>query len=130
MVIFNDPLPCPDPAERGVRLAMAMRTSAGDLISQWRGRGYDLGFGVGIAHGYATLGRIGFNERMHYTSMGTVSNLASRLCGEALDGQILVTRRVATAVEHIVKLQEIGNLALKGLSQAVAVYNVAGEVSG
>jgi adenylate cyclase len=129
MVIFNDPLPCPDPAERGVRLAIAMRATAGGLISQWRRRGYDLGFGVGIAQGYATLGRIGFNERVHYTSMGTVSNLAARLCAEALDGQILVTRRVATAVEHIVKLEEIGNLALKGLSQAVAVYNVAGETA-
>ena len=130
MVIFNDPFPCPDPAERGVRLAMAMRASAGELLSQWRRRGYDLGFGVGVAQGYATLGRIGFNERMHYTSMGTVSNLASRLCAEALDGQILVTKRVATAVEGAVTLEEIGNLALKGLSQAVAVYNVAGEVSG
>jgi adenylate cyclase len=127
MVIFNDPLPCPDPAERGVRLAIAMRAAAGDLISQWRRRGYELGFGVGIAQGYATLGRIGFNERVHYTSMGTVSNLAARLCAEALDGQILVTRRVATAVEHMVKLEEIGNLALKGLSHAVAVYNVADE---
>ena len=130
MVIFNDPLPCPDPAERGVRLAMAMRTAAGDLISQWRRRGYDLGFGVGIAQGYATLGRIGFNERTHYTSMGTVSNLASRLCAEAQDGQILLSKRVATAVEGTVTLEEIGNLALKGLSQAVAVYNVVGEVSG
>jgi adenylate cyclase len=130
MVIFNDPLPCPDPAERGVRLAMAMRTSARDLISQWRRRGYDLGFGVGIAQGYATLGRIGFNERTHYTSMGTVSNLASRLCAEAQDGQILLSKRVATAVEGAVTLEEIGNLALKGLSQAVAVYNVVGEVSG
>ena len=129
MVIFNDPLPCPDPAERAVRLGMAMRAAAGGLVSQWRRRGYDLGFGVGIAQGYATLGRIGFNERVHYTSMGTVSNLASRLCAEALDGQILVTRRVATAVEHIVKLEEIGNLALKGLSQAVVVYNVAGETA-
>jgi adenylate cyclase len=130
MVIFNDPLPCPDPADRSVRMAIAMRAAAGDLLSQWRRRGYDLGFGVGIAQGYATLGRIGFKERMHYTSMGTVSNLAARLCAEALDGQILVSRRVATAIEHIVRLEEIGNLALKGLSQAVAVYNVAGEVSG
>ena len=127
MVIFNDPLPCPDPAERGVRLAMEMRAAAGDLILQWRRRGYDLGFGVGIAQGYATLGRIGFNERVHYTSMGTVSNLAARLCAEALDGQILITRRVATADEHIVRLEEIGNLTLKGLSQAVSVYNIAGE---
>jgi class 3 adenylate cyclase len=125
MVIFNDPIPCLDPAERGVRMAIAMRGAAGELISRWRRRGYDLGFGVGVAQGYATLGRIGFDERMHYTSMGTVTNLASRLCGEAKDGQILVSRRVAAAVEGSVRLEEIGNLALKGLSQAVAVYNIA-----
>jgi class 3 adenylate cyclase len=127
MVIFNDPFPCSDPAHRGVRMAVAMRAAAGDIISRWRRRGYDLGFGVGIAQGYATLGRIGFAERAHYTSMGTVSNLASRLCAEARDGQILVSRRIGAAVEDTVKLEEIGNLALKGLSQAVAVYNVIGE---
>jgi class 3 adenylate cyclase len=125
MVIFNDPLPCPDPADRGVRLAIAMRSAAGEIISRWRRRGYDLGFGVGIAQGYATLGRIGFDERVHYTSMGTVTNLAARLCAEAKDGQILVSKRIATAVEGNVGLEEVGNLALKGLSQAVAVYNIA-----
>ena len=130
MVIFNDPFPCPDPADRGVRMAVAMRAAATELLARWRRRGYSLGLGVGIAQGYATLGRIGFEERMHYTSMGTVSNLASRLCAEAQDGQILVSKRVATAVEGSVTLEEIGNLALKGLSQAVAVYNVAGDVSG
>ena len=125
MVIFNDPFPCPDPADRGVRLAIAMRSAAGEIISRWRRRGYDLGFGVGIAQGYATLGRIGFDERVHYTSMGTVTNLAARLCAEAKDGQILVSKRIATAVEGNVGLEEVGNLALKGLSQAVAVYNIA-----
>ena len=130
MVIFNDPFPCPDPADRGVHMAVAMRAAATELLARWRRRGYSLGLGVGIAQGYATLGRIGFEERMHYTSMGTVSNLASRLCAEAQDGQILVSKRVATAVEGSVTLEEIGNLALKGLSQAVAVYNVAGDVSG
>jgi class 3 adenylate cyclase len=129
MVIFNDPMPCPDPADRGVRMAIAMRAAAGEMMSRWRRRGYELGFGVGIAQGYATLGRIGFDERMHYTSMGTVANLAARLCAEALDGQILVSRRVAAAVEHIVRLEEIGNLSLKGISQPVAVYNVAGEIA-
>ncbi|MBV8335600.1 MAG: response regulator [Alphaproteobacteria bacterium] len=129
MIIFNDPLPCPDPAERAVRLAVEMRAAASELLSRWRRRGFQLGFGVGVAQGYATLGRIGFDERMHYTSMGTVTNLAARLCAEALDGQILVSRRVAAAVEHIVRLEEIGNLTLKGLSQPVAVYNVAGEIA-
>jgi len=130
MVYFNDPLPCPDPAERGVRMAVEMRAAVGELMSGWRRRGFDLGFGIGVAQGYATLGRIGFEERVDYTAIGTVTNLAARLCGEARDGQILLSKRVATAVESGVALEEIGNLALKGLSQAVAVYNVAGEVSG
>src|SRR5271166_3627734 len=130
MVYFNDPLPCPDPAERAVRMAVAMRAAVGELMSEWRRRGFDLGFGIGVAQGYATLGRIGFEERVDYTAIGTVTNLAARLCGEARDGQILLSKRVAAAVEGSVTLQEIGNLALKGLSQAVAVYNVAGEVSG
>jgi adenylate cyclase len=130
MVFFNDPLPCPDPAERAVRMAVEMRAAVGELRSGWRRHGRDLGFGVGIAQGFATLGRIGFDERIDYTAIGTVTNLASRLCGEAQDGQILLSKRVATAVEGGITLEEIGNLALKGLSQAVAVYNVAGEVPG
>jgi adenylate cyclase len=130
MVYFNDPLPCPDPAERAVRMAVAMRKAVGELMAGWRRRGFELGFGIGVAQGYATLGRIGFEERVDYTAIGTVTNLAARLCGEARDGQILLSKRVATAVESSVTLEEVGNLALKGLSQAIAVYNVAGEVSG
>jgi len=130
MVYFNDPLPCADPAERAVRMAVEMRTAVGELMSGWRRRGFELGFGIGVAQGYATLGRIGFEERVDYTAIGTVTNLAARLCAEARDGQILLSKRVAAAVEANVSLEEIGNLALKGLSQAVAVYNVAGEVSG
>jgi class 3 adenylate cyclase len=125
MVYFNDPLPCPDPAERAVRMAVEMRTAVGGLMSGWRRRGFELGFGIGVAQGYATLGRIGFEERVDYTAIGTVTNLAARLCGEARDGQILLSKRVAAAVEGNVGLEEIGNLALKGLSQAVAVYNIA-----
>jgi len=130
MVYFNDPLPCPDPADRAVRMAVEMRAAVGELMSGWRRRGFDLGLGIGVAQGYATLGQIGFEERVDYTAIGTVTNLAARLCGEARDGQILLSKRVATAVEATVTLEEIGNLALKGLSQAVAVYNVPGEVSG
>jgi adenylate cyclase len=128
MVYFNDPLPCSDPAERAVRMAVEMRAAVGELMSGWRRRGFDLGFGIGIAQGYATLGRIGFQERVDYTAIGTVTNLAARLCGEARDGQILLSKRVAAAVEGGVTLEEIGNLALKGLSQAVAVYNVVSEL--
>jgi GAF domain-containing protein len=124
MVFFNDPLPTPDPARRAIEMAVAMREAARELLRSWRRHGHDIGFGVGISQGYATLGQIGFAERMDYTAIGTVTNLAARLCGEAKDGQILVSARVAIAVEDSAKLEEIGDLSLKGLSQAVAVYNV------
>jgi len=125
MVFFNDPVPCPDPAERAVRMAIAMREAAGELIASWRRRrGRVLGFGVGIAQGYATLGQIGFAERSGYTAIGTVCNLAARLCAEAKDGQILLAQRVAVAVEETTPLEEVGELTLKGLTQPVVAYNV------
>ncbi len=127
MVFFNDPLPTPDPARRAIDMAVAMRRAAQDLLRSWRRHGHDIGFGVGISQGYATLGQIGFAERMDYTAIGTVTNLAARLCAEAKDGQILVSRRVAIAVEDSAQLEEIGDLSLKGLSQAVLVYNVPQE---
>jgi adenylate cyclase len=99
MVFFNDPVPVPDSAERAVRMAMAMREAAGALIADWRRRDRELGFGAGIAQGYATLGQIGFAERSGYTAIGTVCNLAARLCAEAKNGQILIAGRVAAAVE-------------------------------
>jgi class 3 adenylate cyclase/general stress protein 26 len=125
MVFFNYPVPTPDPARRAIDMAVAMRAAAQDLLRSWRRHGHDIGFGIGISQGYATLGQIGFAERMDYTAIGTVTNLAARLCAEAQDGQILVSSRVATAIEDSAELEEIGDLALKGLSQAVAVYNVA-----
>jgi GAF domain-containing protein len=106
MVFFNDPVPCPDPAGRAVKMAMAMREEAGKLIATWRRHGCELGFGAGIAQGYATLGQIGFSERSGYTAIGTVCNLAARLCAEAKDGQILVSSRIAEAVEAVVKLED------------------------
>ena len=124
MVFFNDPLPTPEPAKRAIEMALAMREAAQQVLKTWRRHGYDLGFGVGISQGYATLGQIGFAERIDYTAIGTVCNLAARLCDEAKDGQILISRRVAVAVEEDAKLEEIGEVSLKGLSQAVAVYNV------
>jgi adenylate cyclase len=124
MVFFNDPVPVPDPAERAVKMAMAMREAAGDLIAAWRRRGRELGFGAGIAQGYATLGQIGFAERSGYTAIGTVCNVAARLCAEAKDGQILLGQRVAVAVEGTTALEEIGALTLKGLTQPVVAYNV------
>jgi adenylate cyclase len=124
MVFFNDPVPCPDPAERAVKMAVAMREAAGSLIAAWRRRGRALGFGAGIAQGYATLGQIGFAERSGYTAIGTVCNLAARLCAEATDGQILIAQRVAGAVETTTTLEEVGELTLKGLTQPVVAYNV------
>jgi adenylate cyclase len=124
MVFFNDPVPIPDPAERAVNMAVAMRDAAGTLIVDWRERGRDLGFGAGIAQGYATLGQIGFSERSGYTAIGTVCNVAARLCAEAKDGQILLSQRVNVALKGSVATELIGALALKGLTQPVVAYNV------
>jgi adenylate cyclase len=124
MVFFNDPVPCPDPAARAVNMAMAMREAAGKLITDWRERGRDLGFGAGIAQGYATLGQIGFSERSGYTAIGTVCNVAARLCAEAKDGQILLSQRVNVALKGSVATEQVGALALKGLTHPVVAYNV------
>ena len=124
MVFFNDPVPIPDPAERAVKMAVAMREAASTLIAAWRERGRELGFGVGIAQGYATLGQIGFSERSGYTAIGTVCNVAARLCGEAKDGQILLSQRVNVALKGSVATEQFGALALKGLTQPVVAYNV------
>jgi adenylate cyclase len=126
MVFFNDPLPCRDPAKRAVEMAVAMREAVAVVLRAWRRHGHDLGFGVGISQGYATLGQIGFDERLNYTAIGTVTNLTARLCTEAKDGQILVSPRVANAVADTALLEEIGELSLKGLSRAIAVYNILG----
>jgi class 3 adenylate cyclase len=129
LVVFNDPVPCPDPALRAVRLAVDMRDAAVSLARSWMARGHEIGFGVGIAQGYATLGRIGFEGRFDYTAIGTVTNVAARLCAEAKDGQILVTQRVAAAIDKIAELQQLGDIAFKGLSRPIAVLNVSGLVS-
>ena len=124
MVFFNDPVPIPDPAERAVKMAVAMREAARELIAAWSRHGCELGFGVGIAQGFATLGQIGFSERSGYTAIGTVCNLAARLCAEAKDGQILISSRIAEAVEAVARLEDLGNLELKGLRRPVAAFNV------
>jgi adenylate cyclase len=124
MVFFNDPVQCPDPAERAAKMAMAMREEAAKLIAEWRERGRDLGFGAGIAQGYATLGQIGFSERSGYTAIGTVCNVAARLCAEAKDGQILLSQRVNVALKGSVATEQVGALALKGLAQPVVAYNI------
>jgi class 3 adenylate cyclase len=124
MVLFNDPIPCADPAVRAVRMAVAMRDRVVAMAEQWRKRGHELGFGVGIAQGYATLGRIGFEGRFDYAAIGTVPNLASRICSEAKPGQILISQRVHSAVEDLAESEPLGVLTLKGLARPVQVYDV------
>lgn len=124
MVFFNDPIPCPDPASRAVKMAVAMRECAGELIEKWRKRGHLLDFGAGIAQGYATLGKIGFEGRFDYAAIGTVTNLASRLSDEAQAGQILISQQVYAGVEALVDVEPLGELALKGLHRPAMVYSV------
>jgi class 3 adenylate cyclase len=124
MVVFNDPLPVDNPALQAVRMALDMRTELMVLIERWRRLGHQLGFGIGIAHGYATLGTIGFEGRFDYAAIGTVANVASRLCDEAKPGQILISPRVLMAVEDTVSVEPAGDFALKGISRLLSVYNV------
>ena len=124
MVFFNDPVPLPNPAERAVRMALEMRERIAELTLKWRKLGYDLDFGIGIAQGYATIGAIGFEGRWDYGAIGTVTNLAARLCGEARPGQVLVSQRVLAAVEDLVDVERVGELHLKGFLKAVPAFNL------
>jgi class 3 adenylate cyclase len=124
MIFFNDPTPVPDPAKRALRMALAMRERVTPLCEQWRKRGHELDLGIGIAQGYATIGAIGFEGRWDYGAIGTVTNLAARLCGEAKPSQILVTRRVASDAEDLVETEPVGPLTLKGLAKPVPAFNV------
>jgi adenylate cyclase len=126
MVFFNDPLPCPDPPERAVRLAVAMRERMATVTEHWKGLGHDLGFAIGIAVGYATLGEVGFEGRYDYTAYGTVINLAARLCDSAASGQIVIAPRVAAAVDQLVKMEPVGDLNLKGVHKPVPAASVVG----
>jgi class 3 adenylate cyclase/putative methionine-R-sulfoxide reductase with GAF domain len=124
MVIFNDPVPVENPALQAVLMALDMRTAIGGMIEKWRDLGHELGFGIGIAHGFATLGTIGFEGRFDYAAIGTVSNVASRLCDEAKPGQILISPRVRQAVEKAVMVEPVGEFTLKGIRRPMAAYNV------
>ena len=124
MVIFNDPVPVENPALQAVLMALEMRTAIGTMIEKWRDLGHDLGFGIGIAHGFATLGTIGFEGRFDYAAIGTVSNFASRLCDEAKPGQILISPRVRQAVEEAVTAEPVGEFILKGIRRPMTAYNV------
>jgi adenylate cyclase len=126
LVLFNDPLPCPNPPERAVKMAIEMRDEVASLAMKWRYFGYDLGFGVGIAHGYATLGCIGFEGRFQYSVTGKVANLASRLCDKASNGQILIDVNVHRAIENLADAEARGELVLKGFSRPVKAFSIRG----
>lgn len=130
MMFFNDPQPVPDPALRAIRLAEDLRCVVGELCHEWKSRGFALGLGVGIAQGYATIGRIGFDGRYDYAAIGTVTNTAARLCAKAGDGQILVTRKVAAAVEGQARFEAPVEHSLKGLSRPIAAYNLIDVSAG
>ena len=128
MVVFNDPVPVDNPALQAVLMAIEMRDAIGALTETWRRWGHEIGFGIGIAHGFATLGTIGFEGRFDYAAIGTVSNVASRLCDEAKPGQILISPRVLTKVENAVTVEPVGEFELKGIRRPLAAYNVVGAV--
>jgi class 3 adenylate cyclase len=124
MIFFNDPVVVENPAERAVRMAMEMHQSFAKLSANWKRRGYDLNMGIGIARGYATLGLIGFEGRRDYGAVGLVTNLAARLCAEAKAGQTLVAHSILASIESVVDAESVGEVALKGIANAVSVYNV------
>jgi class 3 adenylate cyclase len=126
MIFFNDPIPCPDPVACAVRMAVVLRQRVQELCTRWQKRGYELGIGVGIAEGYATLGQIGFEGRFDYAAIGAVTNLAARLCSEARSSQILLNGRTYAAVEDLVEEEWVGELTLKGFQRPVQTYNVLG----
>ncbi len=126
MILFNDPVPVEDHEMQAIRMTLRMRDSMAVLAQGWRKRGYALGFGVGIAGGYATIGTIGFEGRLDYGAIGTVTNLAARLCGEAENGQILISPRIFSKLELQIDAEVVGELSLKGFQRPVLAHNVLG----
>jgi class 3 adenylate cyclase len=124
MVCFNDPVPVPDAATRAVRMALMMHDRLTPLATTWRKRGYDLQLSAGIAHGYATIGAVGFEGRWDYGAIGNVTNLAARLCREALPGQTLIPQRMLAAIEEHFEVEVVGDLQLKGFNHPIRAYNV------
>jgi class 3 adenylate cyclase len=124
MIIFNDPVPVENPPLQAVLMALDMRPAIEGMIEKWRDVDHDLGFGIGIAHGFATLGTIGFEGRFDYAAIGTVSNVASRLCDEAKPSQILISPRVLLAVDQVVTVEPVGEFTLKGIRRPMTAYNV------
>jgi class 3 adenylate cyclase len=129
MIFFNDPVPVPNPGERAIRMALAMRERVAELIGKWRKLGYELDLGIGIAQGYATIGAIGFEGRWDYGAIGSVTNLAARLCSEAKPGQILISKRVLATMEELLQVESAGELSLKGFNRPIPAFNVLGLAS-
>ncbi len=130
MIFFNDPLPCDEPELTATRMALSMRELFKDLNREWKKHGYDLGLGIGIASGYATLGLVGDEDRFDYTANGNVVNLASRLCDEAGDGQILINHRMQVELEGRIEVDRFGELNLKGLSKPAPAYDLRRLIDG
>jgi adenylate cyclase len=126
MIFFNDPVEVDNPAAKAVKMAIAMQECFATLAQGWQRRGYELAMGIGVAQGFATIGAIGFEGRRDYGAIGTVTNLAARLCGEAAGGQILISQRVQGRVAHFASTEQIGPLALKGFHRPVMAYAVQG----
>jgi class 3 adenylate cyclase len=126
MVFFNDPVPVANPAEHAVRMALEMRERLAALAAGWRKQGFELGIGIGIAQGYATIGAIGFEGRWDYGAIGTVTNLSARLCDEAGAGQVLLSQRVVASVEDMAEVEPVGALQLKGFLKPVPTYRLVG----
>jgi class 3 adenylate cyclase len=126
MILFNAPIQFADHTKRAVKMAVEMRDAIGNLTEKWKNRGHSLGFGLGIAMGYATLGQIGFEQRLEYAAIGSVTNLASRLCDEAKAGQIVVSRRVYGMVEPWVDARALDDLQLKGFNHPVLAMEILG----
>jgi adenylate cyclase len=124
MIVFNDPVPVSDPVGQAIRMALAMRERERELAERWERYGHDLRFGIGIAHGYATIGRVGFEGRWDYTAIGSVVNLAARLCGAAKAGQILAPQRLVTMHSDLVGAEPVGAFKLKGFHRPVAAFNL------
>jgi class 3 adenylate cyclase len=124
LVVFNDPLPCSDHTEKAARMAVAMRDGIGGRAERWRKQGHALGFGIGIARGHATIGQIGFDQRSDYAVIGSIPNLAARLCEEAKAGQIVVSQRAFGSIEHLVDARSLGELRLKGFHRPMEAYEI------
>ena len=125
MIFFNDPIKLDNPTANAVKMALEMQEKFVPLRAAWKKRGFELDLGIGIAQGYATLGAIGFEGRWDYACIGSVTNLAARLCGEAKSGQILTNRKTLSEIDELVETEPIGDLKLKGFANPVAAFNIA-----